>query len=248
MYLQIARIATPAEDALVLALLEVRAIATFLPIVSHNLTVALVTAREIAQETETVIVMYATETEIEIATANASVNVRERKTATRIVTETAKRTAIATCATETENENANEKGNAIVTEIVTAAAEKTTDQGVIVMSPPPAPVPLAATARKPSASAIALAREAAMLGRTATSFESFGWRRGCLDVMTSMRCISSISITERGQRVYGVKDAFVVGVYGVAFDGFVALHDTPLIASIVEKKYSTISLFPTCSV
>ena len=87
-----------------------------------------------------------------------------------------------------------------------------------------------------------------MPGRTATSFESFGWRRGCLDVMTSMRCISSISITERGQRVYGVKDAFVVGVYGVAFDGFVALHDTPLIASIVGEKNRLFShlLSPIC--
>jgi len=199
MYLQIARTATPAEDALVLALLEVRAIATFLPIVLHNLTVALATAREIDQETETVTAMCATETETEIATANASVNVREKKTATRIVTETAKRTAIET---ETESVNVNERENAIATGTATAAAEKTTDQGAIVMSPLPAPVPLAATARKPSASAIGHAREAAMLGRTATSFESFEWRRGCLDVRTSMICISSTKKRGRGYKEF----------------------------------------------
>ena len=54
----------PAEDVLVLALLEARAIATFLLIVLHNLIAALATAREI----EIVTAMCATETEIEEAT------------------------------------------------------------------------------------------------------------------------------------------------------------------------------------
>jgi hypothetical protein len=188
------RTVIPAEDVLVLALLEARAIATFLLIALHNPTVALATA----QETEIVTAMSVTETEI--GTATATVSVKEKKTATRIVTEIAKRTAIVT-----ETENVKEKENVIATETAIVAAEKTTDQRLIVTYLLPAPVPLVETAKKLSANAIAHAREAAMLGRTATSFES---RRGCLAVM-SMRCISSIRTaeTDRLQGVYEVRNA-----------------------------------------
>jgi hypothetical protein len=174
-----ARIVISAEDVLVLALLEVRAIATFLLIALLNPTVTHVTA----QETETVTAMYATGTEIEIAT----VIVREKKTARRIVTEI-----------ETGIEIETEKENVTATETATVAAETTKDQRPIATSLPPAPVPLAETARNPSVSAIVHAREAAMLGRTATSSES---QRGCLGAMKTMRCPLTIEHTAfRGYR------------------------------------------------
>jgi hypothetical protein len=172
-----ARIVISAEDVLVLALLEARAIATFLLIALHNLTVT----PETAQETKTVTAMYATGTEI--ATVIASV--REKKTATRIVTEIVKRTAIET-GIETEKESVT------ATETATVAAETTKDQRPTATSPPPAPVPLAGTARNPSANAIAHAREAAMLGRTAMSYES---QRGCLGATRIMRCRLTIEHT-----------------------------------------------------
>jgi hypothetical protein len=159
-----------AEDVLVLALLEARATATSLLIALHNLTATPATAQEI----ETATAMCATGTEKEIAT----VIVREKRIATRIVTEIVKRTAI-------EIGTGTEKENAIATETATVAAETTKDQRPIATSPPPAPVPLAGTARSPSASVIVHAREAAMLGRTATSFES---QRGVLAVTRIMRC------------------------------------------------------------
>jgi hypothetical protein len=188
-----------AEDVLVLALLEVRAIATFLLIASHNPT-----APATAQETETVIAMYATGTETEIATAI----VREKRIATKIVTEIVKRIAIE-IGTETEKENV------IVTEIATVAAETTKDQRPIATSPPPAPVPLAEIARNPSANAIARAREAAMLGRTATSFES---QRGCLGVTRIMRCPLTIEHTSlRATGSLWEPISIMVGVYGVIF-------------------------------
>jgi hypothetical protein len=62
---------------------------------------------------------------------------------------------------------------------------------------------LVETARNLSASAIAHAREAAMLGRTATSFEL---QRGFLGVMESTRCHSSIEMRSL-QTVYGTEDA-----------------------------------------
>jgi hypothetical protein len=172
-----------AEDVLVLALLEARATATSLLIALHNLTATPATAQKI----ETATAMCATGTEKEIAT----VIVREKRIATRIVTEIVKRTAI-------EIGTGTEKENAIATETATVAAETTKDQRPIATSPPPAPVPLAGTARSPSASVIVHAREAAMLGRTATSFAS---QRGCLGAMKTMRCLLTIEHTAlRGYR------------------------------------------------
>jgi hypothetical protein len=124
------------------------------------------------------------------------------------VTETVKRTAIETeIETEIEKENENE----IATETAIVAEETMTDQKLIATSPLPVLVPLAAIARNLSASAIAHAREAAMLGRTATSF---GAQHGSLGVSKSMRCPFNIEDKEMEGHRESSK-CIMVGVYGV---------------------------------